>query len=252
MTEHKNISQEFNQNQQKGTLRAYCFFDAENVFYALRKILKARHTVYSPNLLSETIIEIIQNNPDQLRLPVDRNLFKHNNIKIERIFYYRGEPNKEYEPEKYSNLQKIIRAMKVHDKNNILTIKTLPFAYLHDVNENDKVNILHAREKGIDITIALDIYKYASEKQYDIALVFSQDQDLGAVLPYIRDVEQNQNKRIPIFSVFPRSEDNANMIPLGIRKTNHIGYSYKDYFKATIYAEGLEPTKKTLSPCPKN
>jgi hypothetical protein len=38
--------------------------------------------------------------------------------------------------------------------------------------------VYFGREKGIDVRIAIDVLKMARNNQYDVAVVFSQDQDL--------------------------------------------------------------------------
>ena len=40
---------------------------------------------------------------------------------------------------------------------------------------------LTGEEKGIDVRIALDVIRMAHGREYDVALVFSQDQDLSEV-----------------------------------------------------------------------
>jgi len=60
-------------------------------------------------------------------------------------------------------------------------------------------------EKGIDIRIALDVIRLAHKKEYDVALVFSQDQDLSEAVDEIRCVSQEQDRWIKVVSAFPMS-----------------------------------------------
>ncbi|MCG2725421.1 MAG: NYN domain-containing protein [Elusimicrobia bacterium] len=60
-------------------------------------------------------------------------------------------------------------------------------------------------EKGIDVRIALDIIRLAHKREYDIAIVFSQDQDLSEVVPEIKNIAQEQNRVIKMFSAYPIS-----------------------------------------------
>ena len=77
---------------------------------------------------------------------------------------------------------------------------------------------LSGEEKGVDIRIALDIIRLAHTRVYDVALVFSQDQDLSEVADEIRFIAQEQSRWIKIASAFPRSPASRNR--RGINKTD--------------------------------
>lgn len=53
--------------------------------------------------------------------------------------------------------------------------------------------------------IALDIIRLAHRREYDVALVFSQDQDLSEAADEIRVIAQEQERWIKIASSFPVS-----------------------------------------------
>ena len=59
------------------------------------------------------------------------------------------------------------------------------------------------REKGVDIRIALDIVRLAREGAFDVAVVFSQDQDLSEVADEVRRISIGQDRWIKIASAFP-------------------------------------------------
>jgi len=62
-----------------------------------------------------------------------------------------------------------------------------------------------AVEKGIDVRIALDIITMGHRRKYDVALVFSQDQDFSEVAKEIRKISSEQDRWIKIASAFPCS-----------------------------------------------
>jgi uncharacterized LabA/DUF88 family protein len=64
---------------------------------------------------------------------------------------------------------------------------------------------LTGKEKGIDVRIALDILTGAMNGSYDIAVIFSQDQDLSEAATEIRTISQQQNRWIKVVSAFPWS-----------------------------------------------
>ncbi|MGA3334927.1 MAG: NYN domain-containing protein [Terracidiphilus sp.] len=69
---------------------------------------------------------------------------------------------------------------------------------------------LHGEEKGIDVRIALDIIGQAVRNEFDVALVFSQDQDLSEVADEIRVIARQQDRWIRIACAYPISPTTAN------------------------------------------
>ena len=57
-------------------------------------------------------------------------------------------------------------------------------------------SFLHGEEKGIDVRIAVDTIGLAFRKEYDVALIFSQDQDLSEVADEIRVISRIQGRWI--------------------------------------------------------
>lgn len=77
-----------------------------------------------------------------------------------------------------------------------------------------------AEEKGIDVRIALDLIRLAIRSSYDVALVFSQDQDLSEAADEVRAISLEQRRWIKVASAFPTSADCSNV--RGINKTDWI------------------------------
>jgi len=91
------------------------------------------------------------------------------------------------------------------------TIK-LPDGTLH--------TFLVGEEKGVDVRLALDVIRMAHRKDYDVALIFSQDQDLSEVAEEIRTIAREQDRWIKVASAFPFSPTTVNR--RGIEKTDWI------------------------------
>jgi len=60
-------------------------------------------------------------------------------------------------------------------------------------------------EKGIDVRIAVDVIRMAHHQEYDVALLFSQDQDFSEVAREIRVIAREQNRWLNISCAFPAS-----------------------------------------------
>jgi hypothetical protein len=86
---------------------------------------------------------------------------------------------------------------------------------------------LVGQEKGIDVRLALDVVRGALRDEYDVALVFSQDQDLSEVADEVRTIATQQDRWIKIASAFPASPTSTNK--RGINKTDWIQITRAEY-----------------------
>jgi NYN domain len=59
------------------------------------------------------------------------------------------------------------------------------------------------QEKGIDVRLALDVVKLARKRNFDVAVIFSQDQDLAEVVSEIKEIAKEQGRFIRICCPFP-------------------------------------------------
>jgi hypothetical protein len=76
-------------------------------------------------------------------------------------------------------------------------------------------------EKGIDIRLALDLVSLARKRMFDVAVIYSQDQDLAEVVAEIREIAAEQNRPISIASAFP----------VGPRASSTRGIHRTDWFR---------------------
>lgn len=96
--------------------------------------------------------------------------------------------------------------MRYHDEQI-----TLPTGQIHTLRTK--------REKGVDVRIALDVLRLGHRRAYDVALIFSQDQDFSEVAEEIRIIAREQNRWIKIASAFPCAANPKNR---GIDQTDWI------------------------------
>ena len=97
---------------------------------------------------------------------------------------------------------------------------------------------LAAEEKGVDVRIALDVIRMAHRREYDVALVFSQDQDLSEVAAEVRVISQEQARWIKIASAYPVSPAARNR--RGVNSTDWIPIDRATY-DACIDARDYRP-----------
>ncbi len=84
-----------------------------------------------------------------------------------------------------------------------------------------------AEEKGIDVRIAIDVIRMAHHGEYDVALIFSQDQDISEAAQEVRAISKEQNRWIKIASAFPDSPTLHNR--RGINSTDWIRIDQATY-----------------------
>ena len=66
-----------------------------------------------------------------------------------------------------------------------------------------------AREKGIDVRLALDAVDLYRREPFDVAMLFSQDQDFSELASELKTLAREQGRWIEIVSVFPWADGNA-------------------------------------------
>ncbi len=96
-----------------------------------------------------------------------------------------------------------------------------------------KTTVLVGQEKGVDVRIALDIVRLARQAMFDVALIFSQDQDLSEVADEVRAISDEQSRWIKIASAFP----------FGPASRNRRGINGTDWIKIerTLYESCIDP-----------
>lgn len=65
--------------------------------------------------------------------------------------------------------------------------------------------VLVGQEKGIDVRIALDVVRLAIEGAYDVAVIFSQDQDLTEAVTDVKELSAREQRWIKLASAYPWS-----------------------------------------------
>ena len=89
------------------------------------------------------------------------------------------------------------------------------------------------QEKGIDVRLALDLVSLARKRQFDVAIIYSQDQDLTEVVAEVKEIAADQNRPIVVASAFPA----------GPRATSRYGIRGAEWIKMdqAFYDSCLDP-----------
>jgi uncharacterized LabA/DUF88 family protein len=66
-----------------------------------------------------------------------------------------------------------------------------------------KGRINHGQEKGVDVSLAIDLIQLTHEKQYEVAIIVSQDWDFGPAVRLAKIVAKDQGRQLVFESCFP-------------------------------------------------
>ncbi len=180
--------------------RTIAFVDGQNLFYAAREAFGHAYPNYDAPCLSEAICRSMGWRLIQTRFftgipdPADNAFWNHF----------------------WSGKLAVMGRQGVH-------IFSRPLRY-----RNQKVRLpdgtihtyLAGEEKGVDVRIAVDVIRVVWRGECDIALIFSQDQDLSEVAEEVRLIARERGQWIKIASAFPQSPTSKNR--RGINKTDWI------------------------------
>lgn len=181
--------------------RCIAFVDGQNLFHAARNAFGYTYPNFDVRRLADTVC-ISQG------------------WVLQTARFYTGVPDTSDSPFWHGFWEKKLAAM----GRTGVSVFSRPLRYRNKVirlPNGTEHTYLHGEEKGIDVRIALDIIRLGHQQDYDVALVFSQDQDLSEVATEIRAIAAEQRRWVKIASAFPTSPTARNR--RGINKTDWIG-----------------------------
>jgi uncharacterized LabA/DUF88 family protein len=182
------------------TKRAVAFLDGQNLFHAVKETWGYRFPNFDPKALSAAVCGA-------------------QGWTLAEVRFYTGVPAAERDARWHDFWARKTRALKTEG----VYVFTRPLRYSTQeiVIAGDAVQrIVVAQEKGIDVRIAIDIVSMARRGEYDVALVFSQDQDLSEVAHEIRAISREKGRWLKIASAFPCEANTRNR--RGIDKTDWV------------------------------
>jgi uncharacterized LabA/DUF88 family protein len=178
--------------------RVVAFLDGQNVFHAAKEAFGYRFPNYDPQRLAEAIC------------------LKHS-WSLSEVRFYTGVPDAQDDP--FWNHFWTAKLGQMGRGGTHTFSRSLRYrnqtVRLPDGTEHV---FLVGQEKGIDVRLALDVVRLAHRRAYDVALVFSQDQDLSEVADEVRLIAQEQNRWLKMASAYPSSTTARN--GRGVNKTD--------------------------------
>jgi uncharacterized LabA/DUF88 family protein len=153
------------------------FLDYQNVYMGARE---AFHSFGSPSRNGQVdplkLAELIA-----ARSPFDRELVG--------VRVYRGQPDSQKDPRGYAANDRQCQYWRELPKTTAIT-RTLQYPRGWPEEK--------AREKGIDVKLAIDIVAMAVRREFDVGVLMSRDTDLKPALEFVRDLKGNPYPRCEV------------------------------------------------------
>jgi uncharacterized LabA/DUF88 family protein len=207
---------------QQSAKRAISFFDGQNLYYSAREAFRADYPNYHPVALTEHFCTERQWQCTGVRFytgvpKLTDNRYWHNFWAAKKRFLSRDKRvyvftrDMHYRQKEISFQYDAARIVMPDgfplDPNTELLLpsgKTAPGNFW----------VSTAEEKGIDVRIALDIVRLTLHNEFDVCLIFSQDQDLSEAVAEVKDIAKTQSRFVELYSVFPSSNQSTNANPI--------------------------------------
>ncbi|MCH8239943.1 MAG: NYN domain-containing protein [Proteobacteria bacterium] len=194
------------------TKYAMAFFDGQNLYQHAMAAFGHYHPNYDPIKLHNAVCEANGWTPNLVR-------------------FYTGVPDRSESQMWSAYWSNRVLAM----KRAGIVVTTRPIRYRKEKFIVDGTSQIHTtpQEKGIDVRIALDIVSLARKRQFNVAVIYSQDQDLAEVVQEVREISIEQDRWIGICCAFP----------VGPHATSNRGIDRTDWFgmDQTFYDACLDP-----------
>jgi uncharacterized LabA/DUF88 family protein len=178
--------------------RTVAFVDGQNLFHAARESFGHTFPNYDVLALSQAVCDRL-------------------GWQLSQVRFYTGVPDRQDDAFWNHFWVGKLRAM---SWQNVCTYSR-PLRYRNKrfrLPDGSEHTFLTGEEKGIDVRIAIDVIRMAHHNEYDVALIFSQDQDLSEVAEEIRTIALEQERWIKVACAFPSSPTSINR--RGINKTD--------------------------------
>lgn len=117
------------------------------------------------------------------------------------VCFYTGVPSHNEDPMWAGYWSNRILAM----KRAGIAVTTRPIRYRKEkiTIGNQEEIVTTPQEKGIDVRLSLDIVSRARTQQFNVGVIYSQDQDLSEVVEEVKKISIEQNRWIKLACAFP-------------------------------------------------
>lgn len=182
--------------------RAVVFFDGQNLFHAAREAFGYTYPNYDPIALARSVCHA-------------------SGWELRQVRFYTGIPDPTVSSFWHHFWMRKLAALGSRGAHTF----SRPLRYRNErvtLPDGSETTVPVGREKGIDVRLALDVVRMARSEDLDVAVLFSQDQDLSEVADEVRAASISKNRWIKVASAFPvsptarnrRGVNNTDWVPI--------------------------------------
>ncbi len=171
--------------------RTIAFIDGQNLYHNVRNAFGYNHPNYDVLKLAQAVCA-------------------SRGWQLDRVQFYTGVPSASDNPLWHTFWTRKLAAL---GRLPNVVVYSRPLVYRNktiEVPGFGNHTFSSGEEKGIDVRLALDVLNAAHQSEFDVALIFSQDQDLSELSTLIRIVANLQNRWIKLACAFPSSPSATN------------------------------------------
>jgi uncharacterized LabA/DUF88 family protein len=201
--------------------RAIVFIDGQNLFYAAKHAFGYSFPNYDVSALADAVC-------------------RASGWTLSRVHFYTGIPS--IQDNRFWNHFWSAKLAVMGTRNVVTFSRHLKYRnQTVTLPDGTTTTVLVGQEKGVDVRLALDIVRLGREGAYDVAVLFSQDQDLSEVADEVRAISIAQQRWIKIACAFPVSPTYSSV--RGVNKTDWASFDrdlYDRCLDRTDYRRGFK------------
>ncbi|PVM89271.1 NYN domain-containing protein [Caulobacter radicis] len=187
--------------------RAIVFIDGQNLYHCAREAYSCTHPNYDPLKLARLVCE------------------KHGWL-LKQVRFYTGYPKAEDDPFWANFWQKKLLAISRQGVKKF----SRPLRYRKKtikLKDGSEIETTVGEEKGVDVRIAIDVIRCALDAEYDVAVLFTQDQDLSEATDEVKKIARQFDRAVEVACAYPVGPGTTNA--RGINGTQWIKLSREEY-----------------------
>ena len=103
--------------------------------------------------------------------------------------------------------------------------------------------ISNNQEKGVDVSLAIDLIQATYEKRYEVAIIVSKDSDFGPAVAVAKGIAESQGRKLVFQSAFPVALNTPKKKKRGVPGTHWIHIDQADYDTCRDWTEYRSPKR---------
>lgn len=171
--------------QEPDIKRAVAFFDGQNLFHSAKRAFGYTFPNYDPVLLAKGVCA-------------------KQGWRLDGVRLYTGVPAVEDKPF-WHHFWVAKGAQMGRDGVHLTTRRLMYRTKTISLPDGTQHSFIDGDEKSIDVRIAIDMIRMAHRREYDVAILFSQDQDLVEASDEVKTISVEQDRWIKCACAFPAS-----------------------------------------------